>query len=819
MHNWSTMRKLWLMTAMDDGGTPTTFGPDDIVTFNAKKSKPLQELTVTMSPIQDLHGYANPWPGGGGINKLDASLLTVYSSTTYGLTVTIAEDGFRLSGTTPSDMTPGRKQWRVVKVNQDIDLSAVNIVGFYSGQYNQKNVLLRFDTATSTIVIDIDNAQVDETYDFIVKPVIYEGSTAPTAFSPYSNLCPITGHTGVTVYDDPRYGGLVDWNQLNSLNTCSIPSPSRHPDLSITKNADNSVTIIGTSGDTTAYPSISEITSVVPDVTHVYLLTTGTYTNDGGVRFYFNDSAKYIPSGKTYSFYKNITNPSTTLTAIRSVISANTEVNVTTKVMFFDLTQMFGSTKADEIYAMEQQTAGSGLAYFKSLFPDDWYDFTTGGTLKTVGEVNGESWWKESCKFPQQIPGEHIVLSASDFVQDGENAIITKDYISVSPNTDYIFAFDLVGSLSTAKYNCMYFGYDDENVQKQYTSFTNTNGCRGAGFTPSSSVSKAKIQISGNASSTSITPADVVSMTFDEKSTEYDPIGKNLFNRLNCTHDSYINGSGVPTSGSKPSCYSNKIPVDTAKSYTFSGVSGNLGNNNKRVCFYESDDTFISAQATAVTGVDVPYSLTFTPPANTAYCMLSLNIADMEVMFEEGSEKTAYEPYRSGTYTLTVYSGTINLVTGDGVLDYFLYVYDGTEEFQKSGTALNGFYNNLSYANLPHGWPMMINYNISGASITNEKCSMLIPTRDVNQYKQNYGYLYLDSGHNFDVPPETFGTTTTSFKAKLAELYANGTPMAVCCKIATPITFHCDPQQAIMALKGSNTIWSPDGTVTVIARI
>ena len=42
---------------------PIMFIEDDIVS--------LDNLSVTMTPKQDLHGYSSPWPGGGGKNKLE----------------------------------------------------------------------------------------------------------------------------------------------------------------------------------------------------------------------------------------------------------------------------------------------------------------------------------------------------------------------------------------------------------------------------------------------------------------------------------------------------------------------------------------------------------------------------------------------------------------------------------------------------------------------------------------------------------------------------------------------------------------------------
>lgn len=44
--------------------------------------------------------------------------------------------------------------------------------------------------------------------------------------------------------------------------------------------------------------------------------------------------------------------------------------------MMIDLTQMFGSTIADYIYSLEKTTAGAGVAWFKKLFPADYYPYS-----------------------------------------------------------------------------------------------------------------------------------------------------------------------------------------------------------------------------------------------------------------------------------------------------------------------------------------------------------------------------------------------------------------------------------------------------------
>ena len=66
-----------------------------------------------------------------------------------------------------------------------------------------------------------------------------------------------------------------------------------------------------------------------------------------------------------------------------------------------DLTAMFGSTIADYIYSLEQATAGAGVAWFRKLFPKDYYAYNAGELLsvktvahKTVGFNQWDEEWE-----------------------------------------------------------------------------------------------------------------------------------------------------------------------------------------------------------------------------------------------------------------------------------------------------------------------------------------------------------------------------------------------------------------------------------------
>lgn len=102
--------------------------------------------------------------------------------------------------------------------------------------------------------------------------------------------------------------------------------------------------------------------------------------------------------------------------------------------MVFDLTQMFGNTIADYIYALEQNHAGDGVAWFKKLFPKPYYAYNAGELKSVSGLVNhdmtGFNQWDEVT----ELGG----ISSSD----GQNVssgmqLRTKNYIHIIPNTAY----------------------------------------------------------------------------------------------------------------------------------------------------------------------------------------------------------------------------------------------------------------------------------------------------------------------------------------------------------------------------------------------
>lgn len=105
-------------------------------------------------------------------------------------------------------------------------------------------------------------------------------------------------------------------------------------------------------------------------------------------------------------------------------------------IQLFDLTKMFGSTIADYIYSLERATAGAGVAWFKKLFPKDYYEYNAGELLSVEGlkshDTVGFNQWDEEWEVGSFDSNGNPTTSSS-YIQ-------SKNYIPLVPNATYYFA-------------------------------------------------------------------------------------------------------------------------------------------------------------------------------------------------------------------------------------------------------------------------------------------------------------------------------------------------------------------------------------------
>ena len=202
-----------------------------IARFLSPSSKPVKSIVCNIDPVQDLHGYDNPWPAGGGKNKLPprtiAELQALNTSGTWsGNTYThngvsfacSVEDGYvntlTLSGTATAFARfdfyrrEDFAQFSGMIMNwytQYISGIGITIQGSYSpwttyvASPGTDRTIDTIDNSTCNLFASVQANTVISS-PLPMKPMIRLSSVSDATFSPYSNICPISGFTGLNVY-------------------------------------------------------------------------------------------------------------------------------------------------------------------------------------------------------------------------------------------------------------------------------------------------------------------------------------------------------------------------------------------------------------------------------------------------------------------------------------------------------------------------------------------------------------------------------------------------------------------------------------------
>ena len=189
---------------------------------------PMKSATFAITPVQDLHGYDSPWPAGGGVNKFNESVFSNYGGALQISGVwhfdTLVNILNKVLWTAPESIgqltvTMWRKQ--SVSGSQGLRL-VINYTDGTSVKVGNQNATGGTDvysvtTDASKTVRDITGDYGANQYSTDVNVVVSIGSTAPSAYSPYSNICPITGFTGAeitakgaNIWDEETESGYID---------------------------------------------------------------------------------------------------------------------------------------------------------------------------------------------------------------------------------------------------------------------------------------------------------------------------------------------------------------------------------------------------------------------------------------------------------------------------------------------------------------------------------------------------------------------------------------------------------------------------------
>ena len=205
--------------------------------FSTNMKAKLQDCVLALEPHQDLHGYSNPWPGGGGKNLFDigeASGWVIPSSGSLSISGNVISIKILGAGGTlywrdqklagnktisysgKSSKAQARVFIRCRKsddsgwmTSSDATISGMTYNQYFGGWYSDLGETTSFKKEGIAIPaclywnvgIGYNNVAVTTGNTETISEVQIENGSSATSYAPFSNICPITGYTGVDVTD------------------------------------------------------------------------------------------------------------------------------------------------------------------------------------------------------------------------------------------------------------------------------------------------------------------------------------------------------------------------------------------------------------------------------------------------------------------------------------------------------------------------------------------------------------------------------------------------------------------------------------------
>ena len=228
-------------------------------------------------------------------------------------------------------------------------------------------------------------------------------------------------------YVDAIVGGTVNWNQL-------VPIPQNNASLTqngvtITDNRDGSFTVSTEEGGATANVQLTVANVSVTNGSKVVFY--GCPTGGSTSTFFFGTSATYAETGNGKMRTLGGVNYNFSIYVMSGTVLTTPK---TFRPQVKNLTAMFGTTIADYIYSLETATAGAGVAFFKKLFPNDYYPYNA-GTLEHVSGLSahkmvGLNQWDEEWEVGNIDPTTGQNTASTSHIR-------TKNYIPVLGGASY----------------------------------------------------------------------------------------------------------------------------------------------------------------------------------------------------------------------------------------------------------------------------------------------------------------------------------------------------------------------------------------------
>ena len=703
-------------------------------------------------------------------------------------------------------------------------------------------------TAKTGDYIEYRNVQVE--YGSTATP--YEPYQQPQTITQDFNVTLTPTSTDTTPYlfkavgdvygdrlEDKIVGGTVAWNQLVKQRE----SPLTKNGVTSTYNTDGTVTLSGTV--TSSYAETYDPISLVAN--HIYLFSNIILANPNNISFLLQPLNLSVGS----PVVKNTLNSSRTNYGISGVTSGTDLTGIKFKSNFFDLTQMFGSTIADYIYSLEKATAGAGVAWFKKLFPNDYYAYNAGELLSVEGlqshdMVGFNQFDKDN---PSPVIHGYIDGTSMSIIGAGNHSIY---YIPCLPNTTYCASRKAISTNDR-------FGIADMNDTPKVGGTIN-----GYSVAPRSQVVGNDMVLTlttgANAKYLAIwahwvnetdgTEAlDTLCINFSNptRNGEYEPYEKHSYPldssltlrgipKLDASNNLYYDGDEYTSDGKVKRKYgvvdlgtldwtaltyyrwmstksigtsykSQTIPPNILSANYVTSPKESVERANMQITISEDskvllcnkDVTTAEELKSSLQGVMLVYELA-TPTTETATPYTNPQIVSKYGTLEYVTNSIVPVGHKTTYLTRDIFGGYVDLVSGTLVVDKAM-VDLGSLEWQSNQTGV--FYTvAFNSAYMPQG---------STSFVANALCTQyVVSAREtvVNQDKQ-FSFNYSDT--KYITVHDTAYTNAATFKSAM-----NGVQLVY--ELATPQTYQLTPQQ-INTLVGTNNVWSEQGNIELSYHI
>lgn len=176
------------------GGYKTASGP--IVSISDALAAPLRSLRVGIDPVQDLHGYDAPWPGGGGKNLLNAEYTESIT-----LSKVITFDTPLPTGTYTFSFVSADTASQVASYQLGVYKDTTAAYSYYSVSPSTKKQTFTIAETCSKIVLYSNKAYTESVgFTTVFTGLQVELGSTATTYSPYSNECPISGWSAANLW-------------------------------------------------------------------------------------------------------------------------------------------------------------------------------------------------------------------------------------------------------------------------------------------------------------------------------------------------------------------------------------------------------------------------------------------------------------------------------------------------------------------------------------------------------------------------------------------------------------------------------------------